>query len=547
MNRNFFSAALAVLLILSSTAAASGLQTEVFPAEEELYQAYLLGDIDYETYLNLKEIFQMGIDSASLYLLEEIPSLNYIPAEDPEAPSDLAGEQTAPFLDKAEPESKRNFGGSSQWRRYQRLEEEGEVENQLTIRGKLDQNWSYNIRARQEYDEKREFTGRSLTYHSRRGQIRKLVIGNYTARFGLGLNLGYRGRLLDKGHISSEKTLAFPDFGGYNGLYAEGGGVNHGARGMIHYDEDNIHRVTAVGVNFYRKFGPWRGEIIALGTKLESRPFPADFNHHQFGFLFKYQKRDWEAALETALPRGTHNAVAATLLETRYNPYRFDLAFSAWNYDADFINLFGGGRSGRIYDPVEISEIGLEFSDRRRDQKGLLVKSRSRLTSAASMNVSFTVYGRDRDDRAMESLIGLERTLGSHSRLGLYYEYDRRETGGTADSDNRYRLDYRFHDGSMTMRAGVGYRYDTDDDKKYLSPLVRLNLKGKGFEELEIWLNLSRFNIETGQTDYFYAFIRQAVRVTDFFNLGAKGAYRYSRSDSDKEQLTILLESTLIW
>ena len=37
--------------------------SEIYPTEDELYEAYLIGQFDYQTYLNLLEILNSGIDA----------------------------------------------------------------------------------------------------------------------------------------------------------------------------------------------------------------------------------------------------------------------------------------------------------------------------------------------------------------------------------------------------------------------------------------------------------------------------------------------------
>jgi len=67
-----------LLLILPLWPTASqDLSTYVSPSEDEWLQALTLGEISYVQYLCLIEIARHGIDSSSLYLLDEIPNLSY--------------------------------------------------------------------------------------------------------------------------------------------------------------------------------------------------------------------------------------------------------------------------------------------------------------------------------------------------------------------------------------------------------------------------------------------------------------------------------------
>ena len=82
------------------------------------------------------------------------------------------------------------------------------VKNSLQIKSKLNQDWSTELRYRQDYEGNHAWSKRSLYYNNRKKRIRKIIIGNYTARFGLGLTVGYRGGLLSKSDIPTKELFA---------------------------------------------------------------------------------------------------------------------------------------------------------------------------------------------------------------------------------------------------------------------------------------------------------------------------------------------------
>ncbi|MCP4703069.1 MAG: hypothetical protein GY865_00540, partial [candidate division Zixibacteria bacterium] len=234
--------------------------SEIYPTEEELYEAFLFGDIDYQTYLNLIEIFNTGIDSTNLYLIEEIPNIDYYWGVDSQIDSDLEKEQTKPFVEEKESSLTDKLSGSAKWTRYQKLDDTGQNKNRIYIKSQLSQNWSFKLNGLDEYSGHQECSFRSLNYKSDRGTIRKMIIGNYTARFGLGLTVGYRGRLFSKDYLSPVETLLFPDYGGFNGLYAEGGPRKNRVKWLFHYDKNDSILVKTSAVNVNKKFGFYRVE-----------------------------------------------------------------------------------------------------------------------------------------------------------------------------------------------------------------------------------------------------------------------------------------------
>jgi len=48
------------------------------------------------------------------------------------------------------------------------------------------------------------------------------MVGSFTARLGLGTLFGYRGKLMSCSDKINIESLAYPDYGGYNGMYLIG-------------------------------------------------------------------------------------------------------------------------------------------------------------------------------------------------------------------------------------------------------------------------------------------------------------------------------------
>lgn len=536
----------AIVLTVVINSPAEKVGEEVYPSEEELYEAYLNGEIDYDTYINLKEIIQLGIDSTEYFLIEEIPNVSYFLRESPGEYSREDQEKLDPYLAEPVKAVPLKLNGRVRWQRYQRLEENGDFENNLNINARYGDNWTFQTRARQDYNARRKVLSRSLTYESQRGQINKFVLGNYAARFGLGLNVGYRGIIFDKDEIPAEETSLFPYYGGFNGIYVEGGDRDHGAQGLVHVDQDSTHRFEMAGFDILRRYGRIRTEFMLLGARILKRKSDEELTHYQFGGLVGYLKNDFEIALETTMPKGGSNLFPATLLEAKYLIPRVDMYFSAWRYADDFHNFFGGGRSGPIYRSYEIEEVDLSLRDRRIDQRGILFKTRSRLTDGTGFDLAFTTYGAGQFNNGTEISVGFDRKLDSRKTLRLYYEYERRKTGTEVKTDYRIRGEYRLITDDVYLRSYVGYRRDYSKSD-YLSQYIRCRYRTEQFGTIEAWLNLSRYNLETGMVDYFYGYLKEIIEVTNFLEFAAKFMYRYSRNYSDREQLTFMMETSLEW
>ena len=92
----------------------------------------------------------------------------------------------------------------------------------------------------------------------------------------------------------------------------------------------------------------------------------------------------------------------------------------------------------------------------------------------------------------------------------------------------------------------MGY-VDYYDKQKYLSFLFRVKLKNKILKEIEFWVNFSRINIETGNIDYFYCYIKEMADITETISLAVKYRYRYNRRFTEPGESTIYLETLVVW
>jgi len=515
--------------------------SDVYPSDEELYEAYLRGDIDYQTYLNLSEIFQGGIDSTELYLLEEIPNISFFLKSPTDDYTAIEKEQSETYIIKEKSKT-----GWLKTRTYQKLEENGDIKNHYQINSAIGSEWFCQGEFKQSYEGEERWTRRSLIYRPKRGNIKKVAIGNYRARFGLGLTVGYRGKYLNKSESTTEQTLSFPDNGGFNGFYIEGGRRRDSLKLILHYDRDDNTDIRLGALENKRRFGNFTWEGILLGAVVKNRLINEKWTHYQLATFFQYSKYYYNIAAEIALSRGEDNPVPAIIMELSYRRDDVSLKFSAWHYGQQFINLAGGGRAGSIYQTVTIDTINYEFSDKRTGQNGILLKSRVGFDKNILLDLSFTTYGINGFNKATGILSGLTYPFNQISSIGLEYKYHRREKPAEISTDNEIRTVYRLKSGPLSLRSYLGFDIDKSE-QKYISCFTRLRTDIKKLGRLEFWFNMDKIDYEIGRLDYFYGYIKEVFYITNFMELAAKYSYRYNRFYSDTESSIFLLEMKVIW
>ncbi|UCD17355.1 MAG: hypothetical protein JSV44_00140, partial [Candidatus Zixiibacteriota bacterium] len=389
------------------TVSAQLLTTEVYPSAEELYEAAMRGEIDFQTYLNLVEIFETGVDTTELYLLEEIPNVNYFQKAPGEGISALEGEQRESYLASEKKPLRARPSGFLRIRNTLELDEDERHKSYCYLKSVVSEQWVVDLKINQGYHGRAEVSGRSAVYRTRRGTLRKITLGNFRARYGLGVSVGYRGRLLPKGDEFADETPFFPDYGGFNGLYVEGGRRYDGIKWLMHYDQNGTHRMRMAALDLMRQYRRFRWEGIILGGVLDNRESGREYRYYQLGTFFRYSAEDYDAALELAFPQHASSLIPAAAFESSFIRYPFRLRLSAWQYTDDYLNFAGGGRSGNHYKTVTIDSLDFSFRDRRTDQHGMLLKVESSLFESVTYDVSLSLYGSSRFEHFVKMLTAL--------------------------------------------------------------------------------------------------------------------------------------------
>lgn len=537
-----------ILIIAGLTINAMGqnISSEVYPTEEEIYEAYLRGEIDYHTYQNLTEIFEQGVDSTDLFLLEEIPNLNYFLNTSVKDFPELEKEQAESFRSAIKRDRLPAYSGDTGFKRYQSLKENGSGRNQYYLKYGLPSDGTFNARLNGDYTGHHEWINRSLKYQNRAGLVKRIIVGNFVARYGLGLTVGYHGRLLEKDSTTGDESFLFPDYGGFNGIYIEGGHKSDVVKMLIHYDQNRMHQVQATAISITKKYGQFRGEGILFASRLENRETAAKYDYHQLGCFLQYQNSKFVAAFESVLPNGARKGFPAAIFEAQYAEKPINFYLSAWQYSKDFINLFGGGRSGEYYHPVSIDVINLEFSDRRIDQRGILLKGISALGNSSIYEISFSAYGKDRYQRTAKMWTALEIPLSPAFHLRGDYGYTEEYDAGHLTSNHRLRLENILRVAKLFMRNYAGFNIDRNS-KKYFSLFSRLKTSVSNYGNIELWLNLDKINSPKDKINYFYGYIREMLKITKNLEMGMKYSYRYNRDIENRDNSTFLLTVEMSW
>ncbi|HEX2896751.1 MAG TPA: hypothetical protein VHP63_01710, partial [candidate division Zixibacteria bacterium] len=371
------------MLLLIESLHSQELSTFVYPSEDELLEAFYSGEIDFIQLVTLQEIIRNGIDSSNIFLLDEIPNLAYFFEIRGAEISELAVEQANPyFLEKVEPGPVRvNLS------HYMTTELEEEGDSRYRTSGEISANQELKaaFRLHREYSGVERFVYRKLEYRPKNGILKRLVLGNYTTRLGLGTIIGYRGKLLDFSNEIDGESILYPDYGGYNGIQAQM--KNKGLEGEAVFSQvrDSAFAIKTFGGSFGHKGKSFSPSVILAMTNLENRIQDKSIDDFKYGLNLHSKYANGYNEFEISAQSGEENSFGTFVTEGGHLFDQGKLDYALWIYSDQFLDLTAGSKAASIRTTSEIEEVDFSYSDKRSGQEGGLFKS----TVELSQNLDF--------------------------------------------------------------------------------------------------------------------------------------------------------------
>jgi hypothetical protein len=521
------------------------LSQDVYPSEDELWEALREGVITYEQYEVLRDIIDQGVDSTARYLIDQIPNLLYLMRSDSVFVDSLESDQTAGFVNprgrKGEPDL---IDGRLSYRYLMLMDEEDRSwyrgQADITIAG----HWRVDCRFSRERSGKEHLTGRTLGYRSQSGLVRRVEIGTYTTRFGLGLLFGHRGRVLEANSGLDGEAWLSPDYGGYNGAMAELKSGRFSVQTLLSVTRDSTHNIISRGIEVRSTEGKIRPGIVMGGVNVENRKTGRSEDIPMASFLFDHEYT--QGTLSAEIGRQFHSGVSSGSLvaEGRHRFETAEMRYAVWNYGDDFADLTSGSKSATMYVTDTLETVALDYRSRRTGQSGAMLRTTVPLNERTTLANSLLHAANLREDNRREFSSDLTCTITDNYTLRLSYLGDwRRETlKDPADrSDHQFRLEGRYDGDRIKTRCYIGWRIDSQTGDRaalFLSGRYRF-ADGTVYE---IWSNFSK--IGPDGLEYWYLFGRGLWRLTEELSCGVKVSHSYNRTSTDSHPTQLSLELT---
>ncbi len=518
----------------------------VYPDAEVLLEAYQNGELSLGEYLILKEVLLQGVDSTNAHLLDHIPNLLHYLTDSASLRTGLEEEQAQAFTENVS----RRTQGRFRHRYYQSLEKQSGNRYQSSVVLNGPRQFHLDLQIEKDLNSRERLTRRSLAYSSPVGAVRKLQVGNYSRRLGLGTVAGYRGRLLSTSDHLDGESLLYPDYGGSNGLLVRLQPAQRVSSEMlISINRDVNHRFFSLAgtMNWHR--GGFEAGLLSGLNRLQSRLTDERVHDIKLGLIVRQNYRHGYAAVETSSQLGHRRGFGAVVVEGRHRFRRAEVRYASWIYGDDFLDLASGSKAGSVARTDSLPAVGLSFSSRRTGAEGGLLRSMLDMSSHIRTVNALVFSSFDKGTRDLQFLTALIYRFDKHLQVRLdYVQKTKTRLGGsgkTERTDRRTRIEINYAGKNLLLRGYLGYDTETDANDD-LAAFMRARLTTDKSGEFEVWSNLSRWNIETRSIAYWYVFFRHSLEFRNGVHTGFKVSHRYSRAATDKHLTTVTLELDIV-
>ncbi|MFQ5452841.1 MAG: hypothetical protein ACE5D6_01480 [Candidatus Zixiibacteriota bacterium] len=538
-------------MMTGKTVLSQELSTLVFPSEDEIIEAFQLREISFEQFLILQELIIHGVDSTNFYLLDEIPNLSYFKLKPNSLATDLEQEQQIPFS-KLSPGRKKlitNLTGNIKHKYFHFLEDVGDAKYQSSIRLQYKNRFYTAIKIHREYSGRERIISRFVAYKNNTGYLRELILGNFSKRLGLGTAFGYRGKLFSYSTNLNSESLLYPDYGGYNGIYSRWSLNQISLQSLASISRDSEHRLISSGVmvtfNKYR-FSP--GVVIGV-NQLKNRLNDQTFKDYKYGLYSNYKYQKGYFSFELMGQTRKKNNIGSFVTEGRHRFRQAELKYAGWVYSDDFIDLTSGSKAGNISRTSFLEKIGFEYSDKRSDQTGALIKTIVELDNKYELASSFIYAANNSNNSDIQWFTELTKKIHSELSISLdyLYKYNRR-SGINNDFDDtirQTRVEVKFVTKKLYLRSFIGYNTESEN-KDFLSIFLNMRFNSDSYGLLEIWSNIGEIETPSGELGYWYGFFKNDFYLFDNLKSTVKFSHTYSRSSKDKHRTLVSFEMNFL-
>lgn len=378
-------------------------------SEEAINEAYYRGELSYEQYQDLLDLYFNRIDlgDEDLSRLEVVPGatrsdLNRIrdvfQENDSETVArilteDLDLRQYLPFINVRSP-SNREMNLRAYWQTNldfaEGASESGGDKSHFQFRMRLNPHYEILFQGEKRYFDQAEVSKRFIKVQNV-GFMRELILGNFTAGYGNGLNLGRYDywRYNTDSYWEERGDLFIPNSTWYNGIKASL--LNGSLQPDIvysYYEGDSLKR-NLFGANL-----TWRGGSFSPGVTysvdLTEDGEGGQLQNECLSLHTSLRGRKTEVGGEAALLNSDYAAVNLQFLLTERD---YSTEFRFWGYSDGFVNFHTSSKANPDYFTVYYDEIDYDFRCPQAGEIGFSSSNRFKITDRLYGKANFSGWG----------------------------------------------------------------------------------------------------------------------------------------------------------
>jgi len=509
-----------------ATIAAGESDSIIFPEEEEIYEAYQEGLIDFDEYSRLKEIaarlYPNREDTLYVRLFPDLLAgpASLLVAEEP----DVQDETTAQVITGDAIE------GAYLFRRYQNLRDDSDHKwlNRVSLqRNRLHVYGAFN----HEYSGRNHWERRyvDIPLAQKDSVHLNCIAGNYNYHMGMGVIYGYHGRLFSHSStVSDADKFLFPDFGGGNGclLTAEFGPQNITL--LFDVDKNEDFEKSLAALSWTIRQGQGEISVNGLYGGIGNRIAGGKKTYTLVSLSGRQRAGRVKMEFETAMAPDQPALPIAGTFDVKWRRGSNSFAARGWHYDRSFPALFSGGPSARRYKATEVEDLGFSFRDRWSGESGGLITSCQRLTEVLSLSSAILYSQREPFANRLEYRIGLKRKLSGTIRgeLNCYWRGDNLYSEN--QTHRRIQAEMTWTTDAMRVRMVGGHRHEPCAGRNDYVVFTEARFKER-MGQFILHAKLDRVVFTDMKNSYTYFAVSHDAHISDNLHIFAKYSYRYRR------------------
>ncbi len=480
-----------LLFIHSCTVFSQTISSQLYENEEDLEEGLLSGELTYYEYLELLDLLREGItyNSWQKERLLFVPDLSQSEIDQtPDTSSDIylseINLRTYPvaksfFL----PEMLNQTQGRVSIQSRQRFDR-NQSYNFVLAEFKLKNKLRFNIQLQKEGSSDPLIKKRWLEL-SYIPFLKRVVLGNFDKKIGLGLNIGYHPFLRSEKR-DEKNTFLYPITGRFNGFLMETKFDFLSPELILSKNKKGDLSEELWALNLSYSCRGWDFGILRSEGRLRNSSSHSSFYDRNSSFYLKVKKEKIGFAGEYSLLNNGGKGWAS-ILTLKDKSYLLEL--SGWSYTDNFLHLFGAGLSSPDYTNIKIDEVEYEYPSREIGEKGIMLKSDYLFYHNLLLNFSYSQWRENNDAPfKLRQKIGLKITLSEKIKTGLEYLYsdsDLEEEGQTQNlftstfilkpqEKSSFRLITRYGKRKPSLLSGQKSSFELQlrSDLEWFSPLL---------------------------------------------------------------------------